>query len=376
MAARLAEQWQEQIMGQEKAQHHAVSALRGLAWGGARLYERGLDVYLDLERLGIRRRDRLPIPIVSVGNLTVGGTGKTPMTQLLCRRLSEKGKRVAVLSRGHGGKGSGVRLVSDAHGNIARGADDAGDEPYLLASSLPGIPVLVGKDRRDSGREAMRRFALDALVLDDGFQFWQLVRDLDIVLVDARNPFDNGQCLPRGLLREPPRHLKRADIVVATRSDEMEESQRMGLRRQLESLAPDKPLFFARHRPDAFVKLGEDISVPLPLDHLAGKKVIAWSAVARPDSFVQSLVESTGVLILSHIAEPDHYSPTEADVRRVEALARDQEAQAVIMTEKDAVKWPSNAPFPAYALRVQMHVDEEELFLEAVIHSLFKGSSL
>ena len=178
---------------------------RGVLGGLAALYDGGLEAYLLAERVGVRRRERLPIPIISIGNLTVGGTGKTPMTQWLCRRLVSENKRVAVLSRGHGGTSQSVRLVSGLDGKVRLSAADAGDEPNLLAQTLPGVPVLVGKDRRLSGREALRLFDLDVLVLDDGFQFWQLARDLDIVLLDARRPFDNGFPLPRGLLREPKR---------------------------------------------------------------------------------------------------------------------------------------------------------------------------
>ena len=370
-----ADRWQRDVMGEARPAGWGTSALRGAAAGGARLYEAGLDVYLGAERVGLRRRETLPVPVVSVGNLTVGGTGKTPMTRLLCRRFLEIGKRPAILSRGHGGKGAGIRLVSDAHGNIARSAADAGDEPLLLAQSLPGVPVLVGKDRRLSGREAMRRFPLDVLVLDDGFQYWQLARALDVVLVDARRPFDNGHCLPRGLLREPPAHLRRAGVVVATRADALDLAGREALRERITALAPGVVLFFARHAATGFVPLfGPDRS-PLPLDALAGRPVAAWSAIARPDSFVRSL-ESSGAILAAHVARADHATPTAEDVTEMQSLTQETHAEALVMTEKDAVKWPPHDDTlgpAAYALRVEMQVEDEAEFFGIVTHRLFGG---
>ena len=394
MASGLADYWQRVVMADDGAGGAAASALRGFAAGCARLYDAGLEVYLGLERVGLRRRDRLPVPVVSIGNLTTGGTGKTPMTQMLCRRLADTGRRVAILSRGHGGRGRGVRLVSDANGNIARSAADAGDEPLLLAlvsdangniarsaadagdeplllaGALPGVPVLVGKDRRQSGREALRRFALDVLVLDDGFQFWQLARDLDIVLLDARRPFDNGYPLPRGLLREPARHLSRAGLVVVTRADALDAAGRETLCARIAALSPAAPVYFARHAARGLVPVGVFGAPMLPLDTLLGRRVLAWSAIAQPDSFARALA-ATGAEIVGHIAEADHYAPSVADGERVQRRMREVQADVLVMTEKDAVKWPSLSGFPVYALRVEMQVEDEARFLAAVTRRLF-----
>jgi tetraacyldisaccharide 4'-kinase len=380
MATRLtdiSDRWQRDVMSESDPAGWGTSALRGFAAGSARLYEVGLDAYLGMERTGLRKRETLPVPVVSIGNLTVGGTGKTPMTRLLCRRFQEAGRRPAILSRGHGGKGAGIRLVSDAHGNIARSASDAGDEPLLLAQSLSGVPVLVGKDRRLSGREAMRRFPLDVLVLDDGFQYWQLARDLDIVLVDARRPFDNGSCLPRGLLREPSAHLRRAEVIVATRACNLGDAERQALREQIVRLAPDAHLFFARHTATGFVPLTGSDRELLPLEALAGQSVVAWSAIARPDSFVSSL-QASGVHLAGHLARADHAIPSDEDVAETEALVKTTQAEALVMTEKDAVKWPfanHSSSLPAYALRVEMQVENEPEFLSIISERLFGGST-
>lgn len=350
-----------------------AALFRGFLGGCAGLYDIGLEAYLAWERVGLRRRERLPVPTISIGNLTVGGTGKTPMTQMICRRLQAQGKRVAVLSRGHGGEGHGVRLVSDGEGDVLLTPDEAGDEPVLLAKTLPHIPVLVGKDRRISGREALRRFAIDALILDDGFQFWQLHRDLDIVLLDARQPFDNGYLLPRGLLREPKRHLRRAGVVVVTRAGGLPEAGRQALAAQVRRLAPDAPLFFADHRPVGLVPVADFAASLLPLAALAGKRVFAVSAIAQPQSFIETLEQGAGAIVVGQQVWSDHHKFTSSD--RQEALRQAGEcgAAAIVMTEKDAVKWPVSdgmGEMPAYALRIEMTVENDADFWKRILSEI------
>lgn len=351
----------------------SAAALRGLLGGCAGLYDIGLEAYLAGERLGLRRRGWLPVPVVSIGNLTVGGTGKTPMTQLLCRRMGASGRRVAVLSRGHGGESQSVRVVSDTSGQIFLSAADAGDEPHLLARTLPGVPVLVGKDRRQSGREALRRFGLDALVLDDGFQFWQLGRDLDIVLLDARRPFDNGFPLPRGLLREPKRHLRRAGVVVATRAGGLTPAERGSLSAQVSVLAPDAPLFFADHRATGLVP-ADDLSAPFrPISDLRGRRVFAVSAIAQPQSFVETLTREVQAEVVGRLTWDDHHKISPDDAQAAVIAAAQTGADALVMTEKDAVKWPrvaEAADLPVFALRIEMAVEDEARFLDEVMARL------
>lgn len=350
-----------------------AAALRGFLGGCAGLYDMGLEGYLAGERLGLRRRDWLPIPIVSIGNLTVGGTGKTPMTQLLCRRMQAGGKRVAILSRGHGGEGHSVRAVSNTEGKVFLSAAQAGDEPHLLAQTLPGVPVLVGKDRRQSGREALRRFGLDALVLDDGFQFWQLGRNLDIVLLDARRPFDNGFPLPRGLLREPKRHLCRAGVVVVTRAGGLAPAERQALAAQIRALAPDAPLFLADHRAAGLVP-ADDLSATMrPLSELHGRRVFAVSAIAQPQSFAETLTREVQAKVVGRLTWDDHHSISLVDAQVVLSAAARMGADAIVMTEKDAVKWPRVVEvekLPVYALRIEMAVEDEAGFLHEVMDRL------
>jgi tetraacyldisaccharide 4'-kinase len=351
----------------------AASVVRTFLRGCAGLYDFGLEAYLASERWGLRRRDRLPVPILCVGNLTVGGTGKTPMTQYLCRGLQARGKRVAILSRGHGGESQSVRLVSGQAGPVLLSPAEAGDEPVLLARTLQGVPVLVGKDRRRSGREALRRFGLDALVLDDGFQFWQLYRDLDIVLLDACRPFENGFPLPRGLLREPKRHLRRAGMIVATRAGRLTASEREDLAAQIRILAPDAPLFFADHRAVGIVPAADLSASLLPLSALTGKRIFAVSAIAQPQSFWETLTREAHAQVVGRQVWDDHYRIGLNDAQAAVEAAQAAEAEALVMTEKDAVKWPLMAELdglPVYALRIEMAVENEDEFLREVMARL------
>ena len=307
----------------------AADVVRGFLRGCAGLYGAGLEFYIGAERVGLRRRDHLPIPVVSIGNLTVGGTGKTPMTQWLCRQLTARGLRVAVLSRGHGGTGTAVRVVSETNGLLQTDAAETGDEPALLAQTLPGVPVLVGKDRRLSGREAMRRFALDILVLDDGFQYWQLARDLDIVLLDSRRPFDNGFPLPRGLLREPKRHLRRAGMIVFTRAGRLSETERDALAAQIHELAPEAPVFWADHRAANLVPTGNVSADTTPLTWLGSRSIVALSGIAQPASFRETL-ETYGASLTDHLVYDDHAVFGLADVERARRRVRETGAPLVV----------------------------------------------
>jgi len=367
------EQWGARLLAGDVPSSLATKAVLGFLAGCAGLYDIGLETYLAAEHVGLRRRVRLPVPTISVGNLVVGGTGKTPMTQLLCRTLAAGGKQAAVLSRGHGGAGHAVRLVSDGQGHVLLPAEDAGDEPSLLACTLPSTPILVGKDRRESGRVALRRFALDALVLDDGFQFWQLRRDLDIVLLDARRPFHNGWPLPRGLLREPKRHLRRAQMVVVTRSESLDSEARDALLHEITRLAPHAEVYWARHQSQGFVPVDDLTHTPLASNALRGQRVVALSGIAQPGSFARSLTDDAQVDIARHLVYPDHARYGQNEVSVAKAAVRVEGASALIMTEKDAVKWPHDNALcvPAYALRTAMQVEDEARWAASVLRRVF-----
>ncbi len=319
---------------------------------------------------GVIETKRLPCPVVSVGNLTVGGTGKTPMVIMLATLLKDKGYRPAVLSRGYGGEKSGkIDVVSDGE-CILLGPDEAGDEPVLIAASTHQVPVLTGADRFTSGQYAVDYLKADVLLLDDAFQHRRLHRDLNILLLDAARPFGNGSILPRGPLREPRSALNRADMVVLTRMDEKNQSP---LESDLEREFPGMPVFKAVHRPAGLCKIrfpslggrdereGEIILSP---DFLKNKRVFAFAGIAQPDSF-KKMIESLGAEIAAFRAFPDHHRYSATDMDDILRASRESGAEIILTTEKDGVKLPElKEPLPdLYMLRIEMDIlsDQEKM---------------
>jgi tetraacyldisaccharide 4'-kinase len=281
--------------------------------------------------LGVLKQERLGCPVVSVGNLTVGGTGKTPMVILLAGLLRQWGLRPAVLSRGYGGTSrSGVLVVSDGRSVLA-GPEEAGDEPVLIARRLRDVPVLAGPKRVITGRYALEHFDVDAILLDDGFQHRYLMRDLDIVLLDSRQPLGNGFILPRGPLREAPSALERAGLIAFTRSEDGSAPPVDG---RLSAILSKRPSLRTRIRPTALI--GAE-GTERPLSALAGKRVFAFAGIAQPDSFRQTL-DALGGIIAGFRAFPDHHRYTAEDLGRIEHDAGLARADIVLATEKDLVK--------------------------------------
>ncbi len=342
--------------------------LRGTLGALAPVYCAGLKTYLLPYRAGLRKQMRLPCKVISIGNLTTGGTGKTPMTQALCLQLQQMGKQVAVLSRGYGGTFErGCAIVSDGQ-KVRLSPKEAGDEAHLLAKTLPGIPVIVGKDRRATGVLAIGQFHPDILILDDGMQFWQLHRDLEIVLVNARDPFDNGWTFPRGLLREPPSHLRRAGIVVLTNACQVSCSEIESLTSRVRRLAPGCPVFTA-DLVAAGLRTVLDRCI-YPNSWLEGRRVGALSAIGNPASF-ETMIGDLGGILAARFRFRDHQTITLSDMDRVFAESCAADAEAIVTTEKDAVKMaPLKNILPVVALQVTMQVDESADFYAAVLESI------
>ncbi|MBU1150011.1 MAG: tetraacyldisaccharide 4'-kinase [Proteobacteria bacterium] len=315
---------------------------------------------------GIFRQEKLPCPIVSVGNLTVGGTGKTPTVILLANLLREKGRRPVVLSRGYGGNAKApVNIVSDGN-RLLMGWREAGDEPVLIAKSAPGVPVLTGPKRFLTGRVAVEHFGADVLILDDGFQHRALFRNLDILLVDAALPFGNGFLLPRGPLREPQEALSRAHLVIRTGGSGETEQPLPG--------APSLPSFRGIHRPQGLVEAGTDRA--LSLAELQGKKVCAFSGIASPEAFRRSLTV-LGAAVVAFRAFPDHHPYGPSDLDALRRLAGESGAKRIVTTEKDGVRL---ADFPVFLaevslLRIGMEITPAEPFAELIFSGLAGHSS-
>src|SRR5215207_8383217 len=263
---------------------------------------------LSLYRRGTFHTTRLERPVISVGNITTGGTGKTPLVEWVSRVLAAHGKKVCILTRGYGRKDPHVQvIVSDAYGVLAT-PNDAGDEPYLLATKLSGLAAVISSaDRIAAGQEAIKDFGVDCFVLDDGFQHLRLARDLNIVTIDATNPWGGGSLLPYGRLRETPQGLRRADCVVITRCDQVGSLDT--LRSEILRLAGERPIFPSRMRASrvSSLKNGSETLAP-------ATRVGAFCAVGNPASFFEQLRRSSYELALEK-SFPDHhvYSQDEVD---------------------------------------------------------------
>jgi tetraacyldisaccharide 4'-kinase len=304
--------------------------------GLARVYGLAVGLRLWLYEAGLLKSRSLPAWVISVGNLTVGGTGKTPTVLLIARALAARQWRVAVLSRGYRGRyQDAVNLVSDGM-HLLLGPSQAGDEAFLLAKSLPGVPVLVGRDRWLLGRYAVEKLRSQVLILDDGFQHLGLNRDVNLLLLDTEQPWGNGFLLPAGALREPKSQVGRATAFLLTRPG----SGGLSLMEELVRTYPGRPVFAARHQPVSLSAL--DGESGWPPDYLKGRRVVAFCGLARPLSFLETLA-GLGAEVVLFIQWPDHYQPQLKDVELIRAKARELGVSEAVTTSKDAVKLAGGA---------------------------------
>ena len=309
------------------------SPLKTLLWVCSAVYGLAVTSRIHLYRKGILKRERLPCKVISVGNITVGGTGKTPITLYIAELVKGMGYNVGVISRGYGGRAEKKGgIVSDGE-TLRMTPDEAGDEPYLMGLKLKGIPVVVGKDRVRTGRLALDIFGLDVLVLDDGFQHVRLERDLDFLLLDAANPFGNSHLLPRGILREPLNQLRRADAFILTRSGGATTSP--AVLSDFQRTAGDRPVFRGTRIPDQLVGQGEGVTYPL--DFLKDRKLLAFSGIARNEGFREMLAK-LGADIVAFMSFPDHYCYSGEDLRSIAESGESLRAEFVVTTEKDYVR--------------------------------------
>ncbi len=286
------------------------------------------NAYFRLLKRGSARVER---PVISVGNITVGGTGKTPMTVLIANRLADDGKRVAILLRGY--KGSTPRLEEQSPEMASQLERACGDEALVLKRRCPAARVYVSLDRAAAARRAIYEGA-DVLVLDDGFQHRRLARNLDVVLIDATEPFGYGHFLPRGLMREPVSSLRRASMLILTRSDEIENSTRSLLLATLRRVSGGRPIIEASHRA---VGLMDVKGRPLEVEDPAAMQAVIFAGIVNFDSFRRS-VERMGVRVVAAYRYPDHHAYSQREIEGLQDVAGDLEANVVLTTEKDAVK--------------------------------------
>jgi len=260
--------------------------------------------------------------VISVGNITLGGTGKTSLVEYLAERLSRVGNKVAVLSRGY------KRDVRQS------GIEGLGDEPAMLQKKLPQIPVIVDKDRLKASAKAIKDYFADTLILDDGMQQWRIFKDLEIVTIDAQSPFGNSRLLPAGFLREPLSALKRADVFVLTQGDPGQDTA--GLTARLKQLNPRALIVESKHDPKGFSDLNKPDEI-LNIDSFKGRSVVVFSGIGNPQAF-ENTVCSLGINIAEALRFADHHDYTQADLDGITKSARERNVDMVITTEKDAVK--------------------------------------
>ena len=316
-----------------------------------------------LYRWAVKKRKVLEATVISVGNITLGGAGKTPVVAFLARFLQERGSQVGVLSRGYGRRTRGARIVSDGH-TIHLNWLEAGDEPYLLARHLPGVPVLVGARRASTGRLAIDQFGADTLLLDDGFQHVQLHRNSDIVVIDALNPFGNGRVVPAGPLREPLGNLKRATLFWLTRVDQAGDLSL--LEETLLAIQPAACIVKSTYRPSGLTSLETDSEIDLSV--LRGSKTILLCGIANPLSFRKTVL-GVGADVIDTCCFPDHHAFSTSEIQDIQKKAVEMGADAIVTTEKDGVRVPREIQFavPIYELRIEVDIRHGEECLTRVL---------
>ncbi|MBV9999351.1 MAG: tetraacyldisaccharide 4'-kinase [Verrucomicrobia bacterium] len=345
-----------------------ASLLRATLHALSFLYLTIVQLRLFLYRKRILRERQLGCLVISIGNLTVGGTGKTPVVEKFARALQKGGRRVAILSRGYKsvdnrkkrkwwhkllrkGTDQPPRMVSDGE-KVLLDATSSGDEPYMLATNLAGVAVVVDKDRVKAGLHAIRALDVDTLLLDDGLQYLDLKHRLDIVLIDRQAPFGNEFLLPRGTLREPPQNLRRASYIFITKCDGRSNADLIQRIRRYNRTAE---IIECTHQPLYLRHVYKDER--LPLDYLRGLYIGALSGIAAPESFENGLRSLGANIELSrHFADHHRYTEKELGAFFQRCVRRD--VNAVITTEKDAVRFPmiEPVPLPVYYLRVEIEI--------------------
>jgi tetraacyldisaccharide 4'-kinase len=352
------------------------------------LYGFLVQIRLFLYAKGIWQPHELGCQVISVGNLTVGGTGKTPVVEVFARELARQGRKVAILSRGYKKQEAGTgtrflnwvsfrehtqppRVVSDGK-QLLLNSSMSGDEPYMLASNLPDVAVLVDKNRVKSGRYAINRLGCDTLILDDGFQYLALRHRVEVLLVDRTNPFGNGHVLPRGILREPVRNLAKADFVFLTKSNGRNSE---AVRQQVRSLNPRAEIIECRHCPRYLKNLFTDEQIDLK--SIEGMRIVVVSGIAAPAGFEDSL-RSMGAELLECYRFADHHRYQQQEIIDLVNDAERLGAQGIVTTEKDAVRFPrlDRRDVPIYFLRVDIEIlSGEEDFHECIQRICFRSDS-
>jgi tetraacyldisaccharide 4'-kinase len=345
------------------------------------VYRAVTQARLAAYRSGLFRTSTLPAPVISVGNITTGGTGKTPLVEWVCRTIAgaiaestaepnaQTKKKICVLTRGYGKLNPKDQVLVSDGSKLMADERKAGDEPLLLAKNLLGIAAVISNpDRLAAGEWAIPNLGTDVFVLDDGFQHLRIARDLDIVTIDATNPFGGGELLPNGRLREPLSSLSRADCVVITRSDQVNDLA--SVKDAVRKLIGDRPVFCSCMVTSGLRRLGGDhVDRAEILDHPVG----AFCGVGNPNSFFTQ-ISNAGLEVSFSRAFPDHYRYSQADIDALVGQAQASGAKAIITTAKDATKLTAlDISVPCYVLEIRMSVDEDADLVAMIQNAVSKS---
>jgi tetraacyldisaccharide 4'-kinase len=350
---------------------------RALAWLPARLYELGVRLRVAAYETAYLKPKRLDATVISIGNIAVGGTGKTPLVHYIARYLKEEGHSVAILTRGYGRKSKGRRTLNDPRDKRDEHApDDAkryeefGDEPLMLARALPEIPVIINKDRHESGTYAERELGAEVLILDDAYQHLALARDLNILLLDATDPFAGFEMVPFGRLREPLYAIKRADAVIITRADRpFDEAQVNAI---IKYYCGEKvPVMYLYSSIKRLRHLAE--GVVYEANQFVGWNVSLMCGIGNPHAFADNILQ-IGINIVAEHFYTDHHPFTQQDLDEVTRAARDAGADAIITTAKDAVRLEglSLPDVPVYVAEIEIESDDEVRLKSLLLRTVVK----
>jgi tetraacyldisaccharide 4'-kinase len=373
------QKWKKLVSGQDRTWRRYL--IWPLLLAAGKIYGAVIKLRNRLYEKGYKKRYWPGCHVISVGNITVGGTGKTPVVAMLSRALTKGGRKVAIVSRGYKSHSPSLRfrLKHKEFSNKTKVVCDgkelllspkiAGDEPYMLAQELKNVIVVTDPDRVRGARYAMREFGVDTIILDDGMQHMRLRRQNDIVLIDANCPFGYGRILPAGLLREPLEGLKRADHIFITKAENLTEEKYRELVDDIRLYNQEAEILTCQYEPEKLVSVHTEKESPVSL--LKDLPIMVVTGIAQPDGFV-TILEKQGANVVCKRFFPDHHRFRRYEIEEIYETAKNFGAQAVLVTEKDAVRFSKHAglemsPPPVYYLKVVLAIKKgEENFVHMV----------
>lgn len=334
---------------------------RAVLWPPAKLYELAVRLRVAAYETDYLKSKTLDATVISVGNLTLGGAGKTPMVHYIARYLSSEAHSVAILTRGYGRQSSGMRVLNDSSKPATIPPDspysEFGDEPLMLARALPDVPIVINKDRHEAGTWTQHHLGSDVLVLDDGYQHLRLARDLNILLIDATDPFGGFEMPPFGRLREPLYGIKRADAVIVTRADRpFDQAQTLSIIKHYCGDRVPVMYFYSTITELRHLATGEVYDAKT----FAGWNTAVLCGIANPHAFTEDILQ-IGINIVNESFFADHHPFGQDDLDRVTKAAQGACADAIVTTEKDAVRLEGlkHGDVPIYAAHIELESDDE-----------------